>query len=68
MVYISGCIGMQAATGKLVTGGVEAEAQEVMKNLKAGEPIALVPMYISTEYFLCEFTPFLLCFHGAVIV
>jgi enamine deaminase RidA (YjgF/YER057c/UK114 family) len=36
MVYISGCIGMQASTGKLVGGGVEAEAREVMKNLKAG--------------------------------
>jgi hypothetical protein len=36
---------MQAATGKLVTGGVEAEAQEVMKNLKAGEPIAFVHIF-----------------------
>lgn len=35
MVYISGCIGMNAATRKLVEGGVQMEANEVMKNLKS---------------------------------
>jgi len=34
-VYASGQIGLQPDTGKLVSGGVEAEARQVMKNLTA---------------------------------
>jgi 2-iminobutanoate/2-iminopropanoate deaminase len=37
LVYISGCIGMLPETGNLVTGGVEEEALQVMKNMQAGK-------------------------------
>lgn len=35
VVYLSGQIGLDPATGELVPGGVEAEARRVMKNLEA---------------------------------
>ena len=35
MLYLSGSIGLDPQTGKLVPGGVEAEAKQVMENIKA---------------------------------
>lgn len=35
MVFLSGQVGIDPASGQLVGGGVEAEAEQVMKNLKA---------------------------------
>jgi 2-iminobutanoate/2-iminopropanoate deaminase len=35
MLYLSGSIGLDPATGKLAPGGVEAEAKQVMENIKA---------------------------------
>ena len=35
MVWISGQIGLDPATGTMVPGGVEAEARRLMKNLEA---------------------------------
>lgn len=35
LVFISGQIPMNAETGELVTGSIEAEAHQVMQNLKA---------------------------------
>jgi 2-iminobutanoate/2-iminopropanoate deaminase len=35
VVYLSGQIGLDPATGEIVPGGVEAEARRVMENLKA---------------------------------
>jgi 2-iminobutanoate/2-iminopropanoate deaminase len=35
MVFLSGQVGIDPSTGALVSGGVEAEAEQVMKNLLA---------------------------------
>jgi 2-iminobutanoate/2-iminopropanoate deaminase len=35
LVFLSGQIGLDAATGKLVEGGVSAEAKQALENLKA---------------------------------
>ena len=35
MLYLSGQIGLDPATGTLVDGGIEAEARQVMRNLSA---------------------------------
>lgn len=34
-IYISGQVGQDSTTGKLVTGGIEAEAERVLLNLSA---------------------------------
>lgn len=34
-VYVSGCLGMDKSTGKLVTGGVVAETKMALHNLRA---------------------------------
>lgn len=34
-VYVSGCLGMDKQTGKLVSGGVVAETQMALQNLSA---------------------------------
>ena len=35
MVYVSGCIGLDPATMKLVEGGIEPETMRVLQNLQA---------------------------------
>ena len=35
MIYLSGCLGMDPATKKLVEGGVPAETRRVLENMKA---------------------------------
>ena len=35
MLFCSGCIGMDPKSGNLVSGGVEAECEQVLKNLQA---------------------------------
>jgi 2-iminobutanoate/2-iminopropanoate deaminase len=35
MIFVSGQIGLEAATGKLAQGGVETEARQALSNLKA---------------------------------
>ncbi|KAI0095142.1 translation initiation inhibitor [Irpex rosettiformis] len=35
ILYTSGSLGLDPATGKLVEGGVEAQAEQALKNLKA---------------------------------
>jgi 2-iminobutanoate/2-iminopropanoate deaminase len=34
-MYVSGCLGMEPATGNLVTGGIEPEANQALKNMGA---------------------------------
>jgi len=36
LVFLSGQIGLDPATGNLVAGGVEAETEQVLRNLAAG--------------------------------
>lgn len=35
MVFLSGQVGIDPATGSLVTGGVDSQAEQVLRNLKA---------------------------------
>ncbi len=35
MVYVSGCIGIDPAKGKIVGGGVVAETEQALTNMKA---------------------------------
>ena len=35
MLYLSGQVGVDPATGKLVEGGIEAEAKQTLQNIKA---------------------------------
>ncbi|XP_065180125.1 2-iminobutanoate/2-iminopropanoate deaminase-like [Sycon ciliatum] len=60
MVYLSGQIGMDPATGELVSGGVEAQAKQALKNL--GEVLAAsgssFQNIVKTNIFLADMADF----------
>lgn len=59
-VFLSGQIALDPATGQLVTGGVETEAKQVMKNIEAllKEVGATFENVVKTTIFLKDFNDF----------
>lgn len=60
MVFLSGQIALDPATGQLVTGGIEAETKQVMKNIEAvlKEAGATLENVVKTTIFLKDFNDF----------
>jgi 2-iminobutanoate/2-iminopropanoate deaminase len=60
MVFLSGQIALDPATGQLVTGGIEAETKQVMKNIEAllKEIGAGFENVVKTTIFLKDFNDF----------
>jgi 2-iminobutanoate/2-iminopropanoate deaminase len=60
MIFLSGQIGLDPATGQLVTGGIEAEAKQVMKNIEAvlKESNASFEQVVKSTIFLKDFNDF----------
>ncbi len=59
-VFVSGQLGMDTAAGKLVEGGVEAEAHQIMKNLGAilGDVGLEYSDIVKTTIFLADMADF----------
>lgn len=59
-VFLSGQIALDPATGQMITGGVEAEAKQVMKNIEAllKEVGATFENVVKTTIFLKDFNDF----------
>ncbi len=57
MVFFSGQVGIDPATQKMVTGGIEAETRQVLKNLKAVAEASGVSLanIVKTTVFLADF-------------
>ncbi|MGZ3710202.1 MAG: RidA family protein [Bdellovibrionota bacterium] len=62
MIFLSGQIGLDPATGQLVGGGTEAEAKQVMKNIEAllKECDANFSHVVKSTIFLKDFNDFAL--------
>lgn len=60
MVFLSGQIGLDPATGQLVTGGIDAETKQVMKNIEAllKECNATFAQVVKSTIFLKDFNDF----------
>ena len=57
MVFFSGQVGIDPATQKMVTGGIEAETRRVLENLKAVAEAAGLSLahIVKTTVFLADF-------------
>ena len=60
LVFCSGQVGLDPATGELVTGGIEAEAERTLKNLEAVLDAAGCSManVVKTTCFLADIADF----------
>lgn len=60
MVFLSGQIALDPATGQMVTGGIEAETKQVMRNIEAvlKEANASFAQVVKTTIFLKDFNDF----------
>lgn len=59
-IYLSGQIGLNAQTGKLVEGGIEAETRQVLENIKAVLFAAALNLtsVVKTEVYLIDMNDF----------
>ncbi|EKM61836.1 uncharacterized protein PHACADRAFT_248704 [Phanerochaete carnosa HHB-10118-sp] len=63
LLFASGSLGLNPATGKMVEGGVEAQAEQALKNLKAvveagGSEVGKI---VKTTVFLANMDDFAVC-------
>jgi len=60
LMFVSGQLGLDPATGSLVEGGVEAETRQVLTNLKAILEAggASLQQVVKTTVFLCDINDF----------